>query len=184
MYRKKYMKIFTDAISPELCEELCKWAKTYIYGKEGHHLGFPNPVKTMTNAAWNDSIIKDSKPVIIYFVPDEIIVKIKEELIKLDLITLNQDLVAMVYVWTPGSYIPIHEDGFADTNRKVFTAYLNQDWPIENGGLLHYFSKDANEWKIVKPDQGLLVYNDNNEQHYTTVSHEGHTRISLQMFGY
>jgi len=62
--------------------------------------------------------------------------------------------------------------------------HLNQDWPIENGGLLHYFSKDANEWKIVKPDQGLLVYNDNNEQHYTTVSHEGHTRISLQMFGY
>ena len=177
------MKMFPNGISQNLCKEISAWAETYIYGKPNHPLGFPNPVKTMTNLAWQDYIIKDSKPVIIYFLPDEIIKKIKEELIEMKLIdALDAHLHAMVYVWTPGSYIPLHEDGFADNDRKVFTVYLNGQWSIEDGGTFNYLDKDDEQWKVLVPKQGLLVYNDNNELHYTTVSNEGKVRISLQMF--
>jgi Rps23 Pro-64 3,4-dihydroxylase Tpa1-like proline 4-hydroxylase len=177
------MKIFPDGISLSLCKEIYDWAETYIYGKPNHPLGFPNPVKTMTNLAWQDSIIKDSKPVIIYTLPNEIIKKIKEELIKLKLIGgLDENVGAMVYVWTPGSYIPLHQDGFADKHRKVFTVYLNEHWSIQDGGTFNYLDKNDRQWKMLVPKQGLLVYNDNNEGHYTTVSNEGRIRISLQMF--
>jgi Rps23 Pro-64 3,4-dihydroxylase Tpa1-like proline 4-hydroxylase len=180
------MKTFTNGISSDLCKDIYAWAETYIYGKaQVHPLGYPNQVNTMTNLAWNKTIIKDSKPVIIYFLPNQITEKIKQELIDLGLLgSLQENLSAMVYVWTPGSYIPIHEDGFSDTDRKVFTAYLNEDWSIEDGGLFHYLDKEDATWKSIVPEQGLLVYNDNNEKHYTTVAHEGKIRISLQMFGY
>ena len=177
------MKMFPNGISLNLCKEICEWAETYIYGKPGHPLGFPNPVTTMTNLAWPDSIIKDSKPVIIYMLPNEFIEKIKKELAEIKLINgLDGYLHPMVYVWTPGSYIPLHEDGFADNDRKVFTVYLNEQWSIENGGTFNYLDKNDEQWKVLVPQQGLLVYNDNNELHYTTVSNEGRIRISIQMF--
>jgi|688.fasta_scaffold1061680_1 hypothetical protein len=178
------MKTLQNGISPELCKELYEWAGTYIYGKSTHPLGFPNPVKTTTNSSWNNSIIKDSKPVIIYFPPDEIALKVKEELMVLGLVDMTENLSTMVYVWTSGSYIPMHEDGFSDTDRKVFTAYLNEKWSIQDGGTLNYFDKDDQQWKVLVPEQGMLVYNDNNEKHYTTVSNDGKLRVSLQMFTY
>jgi hypothetical protein len=175
------MKIFPNAISPELCEEIYGWAETYIYGQSTHQLGFPNPVKTMTSISWDDSITKDSKPVIIYFPPEEITLKLKEEIMVLGLVDETDYLSAMVYVWLPGSYIPIHEDG---TDRKVFTAYLNEKWSIQDGGTLNYLGKDDQDWKVLIPEQGTLVYNDNNEKHYTTISHNNKLRISLQIFAY
>jgi Rps23 Pro-64 3,4-dihydroxylase Tpa1-like proline 4-hydroxylase len=76
----------------------------------------------------------------------------------------------------------LHADGLAQTDRKVFTSYLNPKWSVENGGNFNYLDKNDNQWKILVPSQGLLVYNDNDEQHYTTPVHEGNLRISLQMF--
>jgi len=180
------MKTFTKAISPELCKDIYSWTESYLYGKGGvHPLGYPNPVNTMTNLAWNNAIIKDSKPVIIYFLPHQMTEQIKQELLEVGLLgSLQENLLVMVYVWTPGSYIPMHEDGFSYTDRKVFTSYLNEEWSIEDGGLFHYLDKEDTTWKSIVPEQGLLVYNDNNEKHYTTVAHEGKIRISLQMFGY
>jgi hypothetical protein len=180
------MKTFTKGISQEICKDIYLWAETYLYGKGGvHPLGYPNPVNTMTNFGWPETVIKDSKPVIIYFLPDKMVTDIKQELIELKLLdSLEENLSVAVYIWTPGSYIPMHEDGYSDTNRKVFTAYLNQKWSIEDGGLFHYLDKSDNQWKSVVPEQGLLVYNDNNEKHYTTVSHGGKIRFSIQMFGY
>jgi hypothetical protein len=179
------MKTFANGISSDLCKYIYAWAETYIYGKAHFHpLGYPEPVQTTTNLSWDETIIKDSKPVIVYFLPNKITTQIKQELLDLKLInSLEENLSAMVFVWTPGSYIPIHQDN-SETDRKVFTVYLNDDWSIEDGGLFHYLDKDENIWKSVVPEQGLLVYNDNNEKHYTTVTHEGKIRISLQMFGF
>jgi hypothetical protein len=180
------MKTFTNGIGSDLCKDIYSWAESYIYGKEGiHPLGFPSPVNTMTNLAWDRQIIKDSGPVIIYFLPHSMVEDIKKELVSLGVLgSLQEQLSAMVYVWTPGSYIPMHEDGLSDRDRKVFTAYLNQEWSIEDGGLFHYLDKEDSIWKSIVPEQGLLLYNNNNEKHYTTVSHEGKIRVSLQMFGY
>ena len=184
MWYTFYMKTFENGLSKELCSDIFNWAITYYYGLENRHpLGFPMPIVTKSNASWDPSIIKDSKPVIIYFPPDEIVKKIKEEFVELNVIeSMDEPLSVMVYVWTPGSYIPLHKDGLAQTDRKVFTSYLNPKWSVENGGIFNYLDKNDNQWKILVPSQGLLVYNDDNELHCTTPVHEGNLRISLQMF--
>lgn len=177
------MKIFENGLSKELCSDIFDWATSYYYGiKDKHPLGFPNPITTKTNASWDPQIIKDSSPVIIYFPPDEIIQKIKEEFVGLKVASADEALQIMVYLWTPGSYIPLHSDGFAQTDRKVFTSYINPEWSLQEGGTFNYLDKDDNEWKILVPSQGLLVYNDNNEMHYTTPVEKGSLRISLQIF--
>jgi hypothetical protein len=178
------MIIFNNGLSKELCDELCKWGKSYYYGRHDyHHLGFPRPVVTTTNASWNKRIIKDSNPIIIYHPPKELHDKVKEEIFKLNIIdSMEETLTIMFYVGTPGSYLPVHEDGFSDTDRKVISAYLNEKWSIENGGNFHYLDKKDNEWKTVVPQQGLLAYNDQNEKHYTSPVQGTSIRLSLQIF--
>lgn len=177
------MKIFENGLSKELCSDIFDWATSYYYGiQDLHPLGFPKPITTKTNASWDDRIVKDSTPVIIYFPPDEIVDKIKEEFIGLEVASADDALQIMVFVWTPGSYIPMHSDGFAETDRKVLTSYMNPKWSLEDGGTFNYLDKDAKEWKVLVPSQGLLVYNDNNELHHTTPVSKGSLRVSLQIF--
>jgi hypothetical protein len=177
------MKIFESGLSKELCSDIFNWATSYYYGIQGAHpLGFPKPIVTKTNASWDPKIVKDSRPVIIYFPPDEIVKKLKEEFVRLDIVSMNDALQIMVFLWTPGAYIPLHSDGFAETDRKVFTSYINPKWSLEDGGTFNYLDKNDNKWKVLVPSQGLLVYNDDNEKHYTTPVSEGSLRVSLQMF--
>jgi hypothetical protein len=178
------MKTFENGLSKELCSDIYNWAISYYAGRENlHQLGFPMPVVTKSNASWNPDIVKDSKPVIIYFPPDEIVKKIKEQFVELKVIdSINEDMSVMVFLWTAGSYIPLHSDGNANDHRKVFTSYLNPEWSVEYGGIFNYLDKNDNQWKILVPSQGLLVYNDTDEPHFTTPVNEKNLRVSLQIF--
>jgi hypothetical protein len=177
------MKTIENGIDKLLCDELIFWASSYFYGKDLHPSGWPNPVKTETNFSWHPSIVKDSRPVIIYEVNTALKEKIKKNLFEKNLISdVLKNLSPMVYVWTPGSYIPLHTDGGLDQDRQGFTAYLNKEWSVEYGGLFNYLSKKDNIWKTLLPHQGFLVYNDENEAHFTTPVHEGNIRFSLQIF--
>ena len=179
------MRTYENGLSKEFCNELMYWGMSYVFARgDIHPLGFPNPVVTKTNRSWQPHIIKDSKPVFIYELHDDLKEKLKVELTSLGI--FNPDtmshLSAMVYIWTPGSYIPLHEDGFAETDRQVMTAYLNETWGVEKGGLFLYLDKNDDSWKVLIPHQGFLVYNDKNELHCTTPVNEGDLRGSLQIF--
>lgn len=178
------MQIFKKGLSEQLSNKILLWALSYYHGKSDiSQKGYPNPVVTFTNAAWLNSpqkIIKDSKPVIIYFLEDSYKQEVLEELKKIDVLTGDESEVNMlVNCWTPGSYIPLHTDG--DKNfRKAITIYLNTNWDLSNGGTFHYL--ESGEVKTVVPEQGLVIFNDNDLAHYTTPVHEGHLRVSLQIW--
>lgn len=178
------MKIYDQALSKGLCDELYNFGLSYFFAKEISPHGFPRPVVTKTNYAWSPDIVKDSKPVVIYFVEGDLKARVVWELVELGVFTNDDEVSPMVYVWTPGSYIPQHNDGNAHDDRKTVTAYLNPSWDVRFGGMYHYLDKNSNKWEMLIPKQGLLVYNDQDEAHYTTPVNENWLRVSLQMFGY
>jgi hypothetical protein len=176
------MKIYDDGLTKELCDELATFALSYIFGRSDiSKLGFPNLVKTRTNYCWEKDVIGGTSLVNIYHLENELLNKLWFELKELKILEENDELEAMVYVWTPGSYIPIHNDNTMD-NRKVLTSYLNEIWDISYGGMFHYKNKDTDKWEMVEPKQGLLVFNDGYEPHFTTPVLGENLRVSLQMF--
>lgn len=176
------MKIFDKGLSQTLCDELYNFAMSYIYASEVSRFGYPNPVVTTTNMSWPENVRDHSHIVIIYEVPLSLCGLIAEELLSLDIIGQNDYVSGSIAVYTPGAYIPPHNDGKPGYDIKPITVYLNKEWSIQHGGLFHYKDEEAEEWKIITPERGLLVYNDKFEWHYTTPVLGNNLRVSLQMF--
>jgi hypothetical protein len=177
------MKTYEDGLSKSLCAEIRSWVGSYIFHRENDHPeGFPQPVVTFTNYAWPEYIVRNSAAVIIYMLPETMTKVLRDELILLNIIEKNESITPMVYAWTPGSYIPIHKDGAAHKDRKVVTAYLNDEWSEDMGGLFNYQSKATGKTEVLTPHEGFLVYNDEDEVHFTTPVKPGYLRLSLQIF--
>ena len=178
------MQIYNNGISKELCSEIYDWAQSYVFGKPDlHPEGYPNPVVTRTNYSWHQSLMQDISPVIIYSLTDKLSAKLNSQISNLGLIDKSYtDFVPMVFVWTPGSYIPTHNDGSAENVRKVFTLYLNEEWSANMGGLFCFTNSQTGEVETLVPDQGMLVYNNADEPHYTTAVEPGYFRYSVQVF--
>ena len=176
------MKIYDKGLSDSLCEELYNFAMSYYHASEISKFGYPNPVVTTTNMSWPEGVREHSHIAILYIVPDLLCDLISDELIDLGIIKKGDAVGAQVTLFTPGSYIPPHKDGKVGDSRKPITAYLNQEWSINNGGMFHYKDEQTQEWKIITPKRGLLVYNDKFEWHYTTPVLGNNLRVTLQMF--
>lgn len=178
------MQIYRDGINKDLCSEIYDWAQSYVLARDDMHPdGFPNPVVARTNYSWHESLMKEIPPVIIFDLTTILSKKVRQDLDRLGLIDDSYtDFVPMVFVWTPGSYIPVHNDGAAEDTRKVFTSYLNKDWSSEMGGLFCFTNKDTGQMETITPEQGILIYNDIDESHYTTPVEEGRFRYSIQIF--
>ncbi len=179
------MKIYKNGISDSLSNDLYSFGFSYFFGDEKiSEYGYPNKVITKTNYSWNNKIVEESKPVIIYLLPDELKNKVCEELKELGVLSGAEfGIGSMIYVWTEGSYIPAHKDKNEDSpNRIVCTIYLNPEWEISNGGTFNYKEIDSEEWKMIVPERGTVVFNDKPEVHYTTPVIGKIPRITLQFF--
>lgn len=179
------MQIYKNKLSKELSNELYFFGLSYILGDDKlSQYGYPNKVMTKTNYSWNERIIQESKPVLIYVIPGEITSKICKEFKDLGILSGNEyNIGSMIYVWTEGSYIPKHTDkDEKNTNRIACTAYLNPEWDLSKGGTFHYQETESKEWKMIIPEQGTIVFNDKLEAHYTTPVIGKTFRISLQFF--
>ena len=174
------MKIFDKGLSESLCDELYNFGMSYYYGSTISEYGYPNQVLTTTNMSWDQNVIDDSTITLIYMVPKPLCDLISNELTNLGIIDKKDEVSATVYIWTPGAYIPPHNDGKPGNQYKAITVYLNKEWDIRYGGTFHY--KDQDEWKSITPKRGLLVYNNNFDWHYTTPVLGKNLRVSLQMF--
>ena len=176
------MKIFDKGLSENLCDELYNFGVSYYYGSTISKFGYPNKVLTTTNMSWPQDVIDSSSITIIYTVPTDLCKLISDELVDLGIIDEKDKVSASVYLWTPGAYIPPHNDGNPGDSAKAITVYLNKQWDIKYGGTFHYKDKALQEWKSITPKRGLLVYNDNFDWHYTTPVLGNNLRVSLQMF--
>jgi hypothetical protein len=130
------IKIINNALSLSLLEVVKDYSK---HGNIRH---------SYTN--WGEEVIKDSNPVLIKDLSDNLSNRIINEL-KVHLPEYTE-FKCMWYGWIRGSYIPWH----ADNNAKFgATIYLNDFWDEDWGGYFAY--KDNNEIKCIKPEFNKMI---------------------------
>ena len=149
------------------------YLKMRSYSHDMYHSG-EHVLKT--HKCWNNTVVLDSFPVLIYRIPDE------EKVMK-DLTTtinqktgMNYSVCAGFYYWTRFSYIPWHEDSHLDA---AMTIYLNDKWTENNGGYLMY--EDGDEIKAILPQKNRAIWQRNGVRHSTSaVNYDGDIRYTIQ----
>ena len=132
-----------------------------------------------SNINWGENIVKDSSLVLAYEINKEHLNYIKSKFIELDDKFKDKEIVGHFYIWTRGSYIPMHNDSNYEYG---CTIYLNKHWEIDWGGL--YIWKDNDKLNIEKPEFNKLIINKNNTRHGTTLLNYNvpEERLTLQIF--
>jgi hypothetical protein len=142
--------------------------------------------KFWTNKMWDPDIVEESAPVVCFNLDGDRLNMVQSILEAKGVYNPETDLPlqeaggAMIYLWTKGSYIPVHSDG---TYAKAMTIYLNEDWSFNDGGMFNWYEQSQNEWKAVLPSFNMGMLNDTLQLHGTSmVTSRDKTRITLQVF--
>ena len=174
------MKIYKDVLDPEFAKKL------YNYGKErvtGNAKESDLTQSWLNLYQWDEKIVHDSTAVFCCMLPDRLLGELKQNLIdynKLDLFDESREYLekVMCYVWTQGSYIPIHDDGIY---KKAVTIYLNENWKEEFGGQINWLEDGV--IKTFTPEFNSAALNDTLNIHSTSkVTVKNSPRITIQMF--
>lgn len=172
------MKQINNFLPIELTEKYYNFGLDVISGKGGSN-------EVWTNQAWDETIIKDSAPVVCVKLPDILLDELQQILIDKNIFNSQQDIPinisksAMIYIWFKNSYIPLHTDGIYS---KAITVYLNKNWQYDDGGMFNWFDETSNEWKNITPNFNKAVINDLGYQHGITPVKSSIPRITLQAF--
>jgi len=126
---------------------------------------------------WPEYIVLDSKAVLSFGITSvsPIYKIISDQCLK----SFNKSVdVIMFYYWTPGSYIPWHNDGHF---KHAATLYLNEKWDKNWGG--YYMAEENNKIESIKPSKNLLILQSDHINHSTTItSPSADIRATVQMF--
>jgi hypothetical protein len=102
-------------------------------------------------ALWDNNIVLDSSPVLVYPLEEPLKNEVLSILQKLN-IDVGLDCGVNYYKWTKGSYIPWHEDmGY----KSGTTIYLNESWDKNWGGYFAY--EISGKIKCIKPEFNMAV---------------------------
>ena len=133
---------------------------------------------TTSTTFWDDYLIGNSTPIIIYQFTDtdrqmfNLLKKEIEDKIPYYVTDLK------IYFWPKQSYITWHNDGLY---KGALTVYLNEKWDENWGGYFMY--EDEGEIKAIKPKKNLGVYLNGGTKHCVTTVHSiSDMRVSLQCF--
>lgn len=183
------MVVYPNAIPKDLCDEVYRWATGLVLT-----CGHSEPAVMWSNYSWRPEIVKDSAPVFCLVLNEQLTNAVYAYLYTLGMGNSKPTFIndgrhgrIMAYVWTKGSYIPVHvdngKDETIDSMRKTVTIYTNPEWDITCGGVFQYLNSSTNTWSSILPTQGTLVYNDKNEYHLTTpVMTPRMFRVTIQSF--
>ena len=132
-----------------------------------------------SNINWGDNIVKNSSLVLAYEINKEHLNYIKSKFIELNDKFKDKEIVGHFYIWTKGSYIPMHNDSNYEYG---CTIYLNKYWNIDWGGL--YIWKENDKLNIEKPEFNKLIINKGNTKHGTTLLNYNvpEERLTIQIF--
>ena len=132
-----------------------------------------------SNINWGDNIVKNSSLVLAYEINKENLNYIKSKFIELNNKFKDKEIVGHFYIWTKGSYIPMHNDSNYEYG---CTIYLNKYWNIDWGGL--YIWKENDKLNIEKPEFNKLIINKGNTKHGTTLLNYNvpEERLTIQIF--
>ena len=132
-----------------------------------------------SNINWGDNIVKNSSLVLAYEINKENLNYIKSKFIELNDKFKDKEIVGHFYIWTKGSYIPMHNDSNYEYG---CTIYLNKYWNIDWGGL--YIWKEGDKLNIEKPEFNKLIINKGNTKHGTTLLNYNvpEERLTIQIF--
>lgn len=164
------MTFYEDVFDPEFCKYLHdeSMQRYNSYGGEWR-----------TNYCWDNRIVHDSHPVLVYHYRDKLREKILSELLVSEVISGNpDDYTCMNYIWTRMSHIPWHADGHATE------VYLNETWDHSWGGVFLYKQQDADTYiRGAIPKFNTASKNTGNILHtVTSVSNLAPPRVTLQLF--
>jgi Rps23 Pro-64 3,4-dihydroxylase Tpa1-like proline 4-hydroxylase len=132
-----------------------------------------------SNINWGENIVKNSSLVLAYEINKENLNYIKSKFIELNDKFKDKEIVGHFYIWTKGSYIPMHNDSNYEYG---CTIYLNKYWNIDWGGL--YIWKENDKLNIEKPEFNKLIINKGNTKHGTTLLNYNvpEERLTIQIF--
>jgi len=132
-----------------------------------------------SNINWGENIVKGSSLVLAYELKKKDLEYIKFKFVELDSKFKDKEIIGHLYIWTKGSFIPIHNDS---NYSYGCTIYLNKNWEIDWGGL--YLWLDNDSIHAEKPEFNKVVINKGNIRHGTTLLNYNapEDRITLQIF--
>jgi Rps23 Pro-64 3,4-dihydroxylase Tpa1-like proline 4-hydroxylase len=158
------VRILNDVLSPEILSVARQEAEN-LY-KHGDHF--------RTNRGWGDRLLHNSTPVLITTVYNQ---SINSEIQRVTR-ALDLTVAESVYqIWTPGSYIPWHNDGY---NNGALTVYLS-DHDKDDGGYFMY--DDGKGIKAVKPKVNRAVMVKGGIYHcVSTVNQGSRLRTTIQVW--
>ena len=132
------VRILEDVLSAEVVSEAKREAEDlYEHGKHFR-----------TNRGWGKRLLRNSTPVLITTISNQSVNKEIERVAG----GLGLTVAESVYqIWTPGSYIPWHDDG---QNKGALTVYLS-DHDKDDGGYFMY--DDGKGIKAVRPKVNRAV---------------------------
>ena len=125
---------------------------------------------------WGNEVIKDSNPVLIKDLNQQLSNRIISE-IKI-LLPEYTEIRCMWYGWIRGSYIPWHSD-----NNVKFgaTIYLNKHWDDDWGG---YFAYKDDDIKCIKPEFNKMTIIEPPIEHTVfSLTNNAPIRETIQIFG-
>lgn len=139
--------------------------------------------RNQSSAHWSGDLIRDSQPVGIsapFSETPAALLPIESALRQLKTFDLEAPCSLLVYDWSPGSFIPWHDDGHVEA---AFTLYLTEEWDPEWGG--QYLSaepgkEDYGVW--FAPKKNRLILNRNNMHRTVATSPVSGRRLAVQGF--
>ena len=158
------VRILEDVLNPDILSE-AKQESENLY-EHGNHF--------RTNRGWGDKLLHKSTPVLITTISNQSInSEIQRVTRALDL-TVSE---SVYQIWTPGSYIPWHNDG---DHRGALTIYL-LDQDLDAGGYFMY--DDGKGIKAIRPMRNRAVLQQGGIYHCVSTVNVGYpTRITMQVW--
>ena len=99
---------------------------------------------------------------------------------RLHQITPASPTAMLFYYWTPGSYIPWHNDGHCS---HAGTLYLNTHWEFWMGGnYQHENENEEGEVVTIIPKYNTFLLQGDSMNHATTITKPGFLRKTIQLF--
>lgn len=151
------MIILENFLTPEAIS-IVNDIKKNCQDKEKKRLGW-------TNAIWDEYLHSPSALTFVIPVPelDKILLPLFQ---KADPMFKDAVIDTQFCLWGKGSTIPFHNDSHVSF---AATVYLNEKWPIEDGGLFLWKDNNTNELLVVSPEYNVCVINNLHEAHHVSV---------------
>ena len=133
------------------------------------------PLKT--NYSWDNNLVKDSNPIIIYTIDDKFVIfdKIKNYIKDKNNIDVKYILLTN---FMQNSHIPWHNDGI---HNGGMTIYLNTEWNKDHGGIFLFEHND--EIKGIYPSKNLAVIQRGGVNHCVApTTRNSEIRKTIQIF--